>query len=224
MCPKVCSISSDGLASSLDTGRRDFDNLDVVTGVDVSLSDRVDDILGASLYIGSVLREFHLHVIVTDELVVEERRTHLGARALHTISQRAVRADGIIAVDDTLVVSRETAEQVERIVRHEATAVQGVHEQLSEGLSVRVSVVVLSAIDLDLGDEQLVQRINIGDHATGRDDALGSQLRGAREGTRNDRVALRDSRVGSDQAEVLAGDSYKQMMLNVRRRLRRKFG
>ena len=98
----------------------------MVTCVDVSLGNRVDDIFGC------VLRNFNIggnlldEEVVADELVIKNRRTELRAGALHTIGQLVIRSDGIIAIDDTLTFLIETTQQVEGIEGHEAARVQSV--------------------------------------------------------------------------------------------------
>ena len=100
----------------------------------------------------------------------------------------------------------QTAKQVERIVRHEAAAIQGIHQQLGERFRVRIVVVVVTAVDLDSGDQQLVQGVNVGNHATAGDGALGSELCRLRMLSGNDTVTLTDTSVGRNQAEVFASN------------------
>mgnify|MGYP007048371097 CR=1 FL=1 len=67
------------LSDSSDSIPVDCHNLNIVTSVDVSLSDRVDDVLGRVDDLFLALGQ-HLDLeVVADELVVQNGRTKLGA-------------------------------------------------------------------------------------------------------------------------------------------------
>ena len=119
------SVSANRLPDGTHTIFVDSDDLDEVTGVNVSLGNGVNDVLGGVLDLLLVLRQ-HLNLeVVTNKLVVKNRRTKLTARALNTISELIVATNGIIAIDLTLAVITNAAEQVEGVVGHEPPTVQG---------------------------------------------------------------------------------------------------
>ena len=84
------SITSDILSEGSDAVAVDSDDFNHVTSVDVSLSDRVDDVLGGVLDLLLALRKLFDQKVVADELVVQDGGTKLGSTTLHTVSERVV--------------------------------------------------------------------------------------------------------------------------------------
>ena len=80
MYPQVhthVSISTDGLSFSSDSVTIDSNELDIVTGVDVSFSDRTDDILSCVFnFFLALWKNFDLKVMA-NELVIKDRNTKL---------------------------------------------------------------------------------------------------------------------------------------------------
>ena len=73
------SVSADGFPLGAHTVSVASDHLDEITGVNVSLSDRVDNVLGSVLNFLLALRQ-HLDLeVVTNKLVVENGSTKLTA-------------------------------------------------------------------------------------------------------------------------------------------------
>ena len=118
-----CSISTDGFSDCSDSVPVDCHNLDVVSSVDVSLCDRVDDILGRILDLLLTLGQ-NLHLeIVTNELIVQNRGSKLRSRTLDTIGQLIIGAYSIIAVNDSFTFL-DAAKKVKGVVGHEAATVK----------------------------------------------------------------------------------------------------
>ena len=166
------SITSDILSEGSDAVAVDSDDFNHVTSVDVSLSDRVDDVLGGVLNLLLALRQYLDLEVVTHELVVKDGSTELRTGALHTIGDLVIRANGIIPVDDTFAVL-DTAEQVEGVVWHEAAAVERGRELLGDaGRGGRA--LVLHLVLADHEQQVLVEGLDVGHHACrGQDSCLG---------------------------------------------------
>ena len=108
------------------------DQFDTITSVNISFSNRVDDVLGCVEDYLSILSELLHKEVVPDELIIEDGSTQLGARALHAIGQLVVGADSVIAIDDALSFLVQAAQEVESVEGHEAARVEGVAQELGE--------------------------------------------------------------------------------------------
>ena len=84
---------------------------------------------------------------------------------LTTIGQFVKRSDSIITVDTSGSLLVNTTKKIESVVGHKSSAVQSVPEKLSHTFSIRLSS-VLSLVHLDLGDQVLMQDLDIGNHTT----------------------------------------------------------
>jgi len=153
----------------------DEDNLDVVTSVNVTLSDRVDDILACVLGLFLVGWQHFDFEVMAVELVVEDWATELHTGALGTVSHLIVGADSIVAEDGTFTVLVETAEQVECVVWHESSAVESDRQELGNALCGWLTS-VLHNIGANACDQVLVKGLNVRYHTSRGNDALGSQL------------------------------------------------
>lgn len=83
----LLSIASDWLSLDVHSVLVNEDEFDLVTGVDVSLGNGVDDVLCSLLNLLHVLGKLLHEEVVSHELVVEDGCSELGARALHTIGE-----------------------------------------------------------------------------------------------------------------------------------------
>jgi len=109
--------------------------LNSIACVDVSFSDAVQNVPESVLDFVLVVRQLLNKVVVADELVIEHGHAHRVARALSSVLNTIVRADGIVAVHNTLAILLQAAKQVEGVERHEASSVEGVAEQLRDGFN-----------------------------------------------------------------------------------------
>lgn len=172
----------------MNTSLVDSDELDTITSVDVSLGDRVNDVLRGLLNLGLRLgQHFHL-VVVTHELVIKDRGTKLTSRSLDTVGELIIRADSIVAENTADTVFVEAAKQVEGVEGHEATSVEGVGQKLGNALNSGL-LFVLHLVDPDLRDQVSVQGLDIGDHTGGGQHAGIGKLGSLRVVTLEDRVS-----------------------------------
>ena len=160
----MSSVSPDLRALKSDSILVDSANLNTVSRVDVSLGDRVDDILGSVAHFLLACWEHLDHAVVSNELVVEDWGSELGTRSLHSIGDLVVRADGIISIDAALAILIDSTEQIEGVVWHEAAAVEDVHKSWGHGLDSWLFL-VLHLVHLDDEEQVLVQSLHIGNHA-----------------------------------------------------------
>ena len=152
---------------------------DSISSVNISLCDWVNDILCGVEHNLLIWGELLDQEVVADKLVVQDGCTELRAWSLHTISQFIVRANSIIAINNTLSLLIKTTEKVKGIEWHEATRVKCVTEKLSEWLN-GWRLLESALISLYLWDQQLVQSLNIGNHTSWGDDALICEAGGLR--------------------------------------------
>jgi len=208
---KQISISTDRLSRSPDTILVDCDDFHVVTCVNVSLCDWVNDVLGSVLDLFLVLRQNLYLEVMPDELVVKNRGTKLWARALYAISERVVRSNGIIAVDDTLATLIDAAKQVECIIRHEATAIKS-YWQLFSNACCRWGSLVLHLVLSDHKQQVFVQSLDVSYHASGGQDRCLGQLGSLRLCAWKNAVACRHSSVGSHRNKVSSRNRCKSKL------------
>ena len=149
----------------------DDNQFDAVTSVDVSLSDGVDDVLGCVKHDLFILSQLLDQEVVADELIIQDGGTELGTGALHTIGQFIEGADCVITVDDALALLVKTAEEVEGVEGHEAARVERVAEELGERL-YGGRLLESALIGLHFRQQELVQGLDVCDHATRGDHAL----------------------------------------------------
>ena len=110
--------SVDGISDAISINSNDFN---LVTSVDVSLSNGVNNVLGNVLDLINILWKLLDQEVMALELVIEDGNTQLGAATLHTVGNCVVRTDCIISIDDSLSLLTDTTKQVECVVRHEAS-------------------------------------------------------------------------------------------------------
>ena len=78
--------------------------LNSIARVDVSFSDAVQNVPESVLNFVLVVRQLLNKVVVADELVIEHGHAHRVARALSSVLNTIVGADGIVAVHNTLAI------------------------------------------------------------------------------------------------------------------------
>ena len=93
----LLSIPSNRLTFGLDTRLVNEDHLDIITSINISLSDGVNGVLGRVLSCLPVLSELGVQVVVALELIVEHGAAELLACTLHTDYDLVITADGILA-------------------------------------------------------------------------------------------------------------------------------
>ena len=120
-----------------------------------------------------------------------------------TVSHLIVGANSIVAEDGTFTILVETAEQVEGVVRHEASSVESHRQELGNALCGWLTS-VLHDIGADARDQVLVQSLNVCYHTSRGNDALGSQLGSLGVRTGQNAESVGDTSVGSDADEVLS--------------------
>jgi hypothetical protein len=79
------SIPSDGFTSDVNTVFINNDQFDAITSVNISFSNRIDDVLGSVEDNLSILSELLHKEVVPDELIIEDGGAQLGTRTLHAI-------------------------------------------------------------------------------------------------------------------------------------------
>ena len=107
------SVLSDLLSDGLDASFIDDCDLNVVAGVDVPLSNRVDRILCCIDRLLSVLGQLGAQVVVALELVVEHWTAELLTGSLYSNNNLVITADGVVAILYTLSVTGQAAEERE---------------------------------------------------------------------------------------------------------------
>ena len=185
------------------------DDLDSITSVDVSFSNRVDDIFGSVLnFLLGLGQHFHL-VVVANELVVQNRGTELGTRSLDTIGQLIVRTNSIITEDAANTVLIKSAKQVEGIERHESSAIERIRQELGNRFHTGLFL-VLHHIDLDSCDQVSVESLNISDHTGTSEHAGRSQLCSLGVRSAQDVISSTDTGVSGHSHEVRTSDGYNK--------------
>ena len=171
------SISADCLSFVANAFFVNEDDFDVVTSVDVTLCNGVDDVLACVFRFFLIGWQNLYFKVMAYELVVENWGTELHTRALSSISQLVVRTDSIVAEDCSFTFLIEATKQIKRIVWHKSSAVKSAREEFSDAFSRRLTS-VLHYISANTRDQVLVQCLHICHHACRGNDALGCQFSG----------------------------------------------
>lgn len=202
------SISTDWLSDSSHSISITCYDLDIVTSVDVSLSDRIDDVLSRALNILLAFRQDLDLEVVANELVVKNRCSKLRAWALHAIRNRVVGPNCIVAIHDTFATFIDTTEQVKGVVRHEAATVKCHRELLGDALGWRRSL-VLHLILTNHELEVLVEGFDIGDHTSWSQDGIISELSCLGLSSGEDIVACRHPCIRGHCHEISSRNRWK---------------
>merc|ERR1719469_750206 len=137
------SVATNRLHISPDPILINCDNLNVVSGIDIALSNPMNDIFGDVFNNFLAFRELLHEEVVTVELTVKNRDGQALTRSLATVVDTVEGADSIVAHDYAFTgLGVQAAEQVESIIRHESTPVKHVREQLGKVVQVGLPLVL----------------------------------------------------------------------------------
>ena len=205
------SISSDCLSFGGDSLGWYTYNFDSISGVGISFGNGVDYIFSGILNGLLVLCYLLDELVMSNKLIIKERRSHACSRALDTIGELIEWTNSIISVHATHSLSVETTNKCEGIVWHESSAIKSISNKLSHALSVRLSF-MLSFVDLNFCDHVFVQGFDICDHTTRGDDALLREFSGLAVFSWKNSKSFRDSSISSNGHEVLTSDGYTTLI------------
>lgn len=199
-------ILAQGDAALLDASLGDDGDEDAVAGVDVpfggwdeSVGDEVDGSVD-----GERSRWLLRHVLQTD-LVVQDGLQESWGRAAGTVGVSLAVADGIVGVDVALALV-DAGEDVGHVVREEAAAVHHGGHQLGHGVEADLTVLVRVRVLLDAGLQDAGQRVGVAPVAARSQNDLRRQSAELRVLASEDVVSGTQSRISSDDCEVVASD------------------